>query len=268
MQKKLKIKLENKLTFKQGFEEFINSCKARNLRPDTMKHYNEGFKAITRFTDKDMFIQDINQSTVDKFVRDCNSTLILSSKSLYTYTRDFKTILYYFMRIEYMKTFKIQLPRVDKTPIETYTDKELEILLKRPDLKTASFVVYRDWVLINFLLSTGVRLNSFINIKVKDIDFENEVVYVNVTKNRKPLIIPLNPTIIKVLKEYLKIRQYKTEDEYLFCTAYNNQLTKGTIAQSLRKYNKDKGLEKVGIHRFRHTFAKKFIIAGGSPAIL
>ena len=75
MQKKLKIKLENNLTFIQGFKEFIDNCKTRNLRPDTLKHYNEGYKAITRFTDKDISIPDINQSTVDKFVIDCNSTL-------------------------------------------------------------------------------------------------------------------------------------------------------------------------------------------------
>lgn len=122
--------------------------------------------------------------------------------------------------------------------------------------------------MINFLLSTAVRLNSFINIKIKDVDFENEVVYVNVTKNRKPLIIPLNETIIKVLKDYLKIRQYKDDEEYLFCTAYSKQLNKKTINGSLVKYNHDRGVIKTGIHRYRHTFSKKFVISGGSPVIL
>lgn len=27
------------------------------------------------------------------------------------------------------------------------------------------------------------------NIKIKDIDFDNRVVYMNITKNRKPLIV-------------------------------------------------------------------------------
>ncbi|MFT5875116.1 MAG: integrase/recombinase XerD [Clostridium sp.] len=268
MTKKLKIQAEDNIKFEQGFEEFIDSCKARNLRPDTIKHYNEGYKAITKFVDKDMVIKDIKNTTVNNFVRYCNEKLNINSQSLYTYTRDFKTILYFFMRMDYLQEYKIQLPKVDKTSIETYSDAELKILLKKPNLKKCSFVEYRDWTIINFLLSTAVRLNSFINIKIKDLDFENEVVYINTTKNRKPLIIPLNETILKILKDYLKIRQHKNNEEYLFCTAYNKQLNKKTINGSLVKYNRDRGVVKTGIHRYRHTFAKKFIINGGNPAIL
>lgn len=37
--KKIKINLENDLTFKEGFSEFIYNCKVRNLRAGTIKHY-------------------------------------------------------------------------------------------------------------------------------------------------------------------------------------------------------------------------------------
>ena len=46
------------------------------------------------------------------------------------------------------------------------------------------------------------------NIKIKDLDFDNNVVYVNVTKNRKPLIVPLNHTMVSILLEYLKYRHH------------------------------------------------------------
>ena len=36
---------------------------------------------------------------------------------------------------------------------------------------------------------------SLMNIQIKDIDFNNSVVYVNLTKNRKPLIVPINQTM-------------------------------------------------------------------------
>lgn len=123
-------------------------------------------------------------------------------------------------------------------------------------------------VLINFILSTGLRLNSFVNIKVKDIDFDNEVIFVNMTKNRKPLIIPLNNIIIKILKEYLRIRKPDKEDDYLFCNDYGVQLSKGTIITSLSSYNKKRGINKTGIHRYRHTFAKKWIMNGGNVVTL
>ena len=61
-------------------------------------------------------------------------------------------------------------------------------------------------MIVNFLLSTGIRQNSLVNIKIRDVDFDNSVVYVNTTMNRKPLIIPLNEDIIKILQEYLQYR--------------------------------------------------------------
>lgn len=269
MRKKLRIQASTNKTFEQGFEKFIDNCKARNLRPATIKHYKEGYKAITRFVDKNILIKDITHNTIDNFVKDCKENLNINSQSLYTYTRDFKTILYFFMEFEYMPTFKIELPKVDKKVIETYSDAELKILLQKPkDLKKCSFVEYRDYVIVNFLLSTAIRMHSLINIKIRDLDFENSVVYVNVTKNRKPLILPLNHTIIKILKEYLNFRQYKDTNEYLFCNVYGKQLTKGTVDQSLLKYNHDRGITKTGVHRFRHTAAKKFILANKNPAIL
>ena len=36
------------------------------------------------------------------------------------------------------------------------------------------------------------RQISLNHVQIKDVDFDNDVVYVIVTKNRKPLIVPLN----------------------------------------------------------------------------
>lgn len=41
MARNLKIIANNKLTFKEGFEGFLDSCKARNLRPATIKYYED-----------------------------------------------------------------------------------------------------------------------------------------------------------------------------------------------------------------------------------
>ncbi|MFT8312927.1 MAG: tyrosine-type recombinase/integrase [Clostridium sp.] len=268
MRRKTKIITEDNVTFKQGFLMFLDNCKAKNLRPATIEHYKQGYKSIVRFFDEDTLIKDITQETVDNYVIACKDNLNLASQTLHTYVRDFKTILYYFMKLEYMQPFKIQLPRVDKKAIETYSDKELEILLKKPNTKKCHFAEYRDYVIINFILSTAVRINSLINIKEKDVDFENNVVYVNTTKNRKPLIIPLNKTIVKILREYIRIREADSEDDYLFCTVYNNKMDRRTVNGSLNIYNRKRNVNKIGVHRLRHTAAKKWILAGKSPSIL
>lgn len=102
--------------------------------------------------------------------------------------------------------FKVILPKVDKRPIETYSDEELEKLLKKPNLKKCQFTEYRNYVMTAFFLSTGIRLTSLINIKIKDLDFSEECVNIMHTKNRKALTIPLNNQIVKIIKEYLNYR--------------------------------------------------------------
>ena len=127
---------------------------------------------------------------------------------------------------------------------------------------------YQCWVMTNFVFSTGVRQRSLIFIQIKDVDFDNSVLHVRVTKNRKPLIIPISSTMLGILKEYLKHRQHKSKEDYLFCNVYGEQLCKTTSYKMLYNYNKSRGVQTTGVHRYRHTFAKQWILNGGNVVTL
>ena len=168
----------------------------------------------------------------------------------------------------WLSHFKMQAIKVDKSHVETYSEPELQALLKKPNVKKCNFTEYQCWVMTNFLFSTGVRQRSLMNIKIKDVDFDNNIVHVNVTKNRKPLIVPLNLTMASILSEYLKYRHHKSNDDFLFCNVFGQQLAKSTCYHMLYEYNKRRGVETTGIHRYRHTFAKQWIINGGNVVSL
>ena len=179
-------------TFKDGCEDYLLDCKARNLREGTLKHYTDVIKQLYKYIPADTPIAEINSETFKNFIIELRNRDDINSQSLNTYARDLKTILYYFMRQEYIPTVKLNVPRVDKTPVETYTDAELMKLLKKPNLKQCTFTEYKMWVMTNFLLSTGVRQKSLLNIKIQDLDFDSELINISHTKNRKALIIPMN----------------------------------------------------------------------------
>ena len=153
----------------------------------------------------------------------------------------------------------MQAIKVDKTNIETYTDEELKILLQKPNIRNCSFTEYQCWVMTNFLFSTAVRQRSLMHIRIKDVDLDNNVVHVTVTKNRKSLLVPFNDTLRNILQEFLKYRQYKTTEDFLFCNVFGQQLVKSTSYHMLSEYNKRRGINTTGIHRYRHTFAKQII---------
>lgn len=265
---KLTMKTNKKtLTFEDGFKQFILDCKARGLRIATIKHYKESYQQIKKYIDPGIKIDKINDKKFKEFIVK-SSDGIRNSQTIYTLSRDLKTIINYFIKSGYIERFNMQLPKVDKKPVETYTDDELKKLLKKPDIKKCSFCDYRNYVIVCFFLSTGIRLSSLINIKIKDLRMSESEVEILHTKNRKPLTVPLNINIKKILIEYLAYRQSNNTDDYLFCNVYGQQLKKSTIIQAVQSYNWSRGVNTTSIHKLRHTFAKKWILGGNSVVAL
>lgn len=264
---KLKMKATRGLTFEEGCNKYLEYCRQRNLRQGTINHYRQSYVQFFKFFEPSTPIEEIDEDAYKRYVLYLRSTLN-NDVSINSYLRDFITTMHYLMNEGYIQSYKMQAIKVDKSHIETYNEQELQLLLKKPNIKKCSFIEYQAWVMTNFLFSTAVRQRSLMYIKVKDIDFDNNVVYVNVTKNRKPLIVPLNQTMVNILKEYLKYRNHKSDDDYLFCNVFGQQLVKSTCYHMLYEYNKRRGVETTGIHRYRHTFAKQWILSGGNVVSL
>jgi len=258
---------KNSITFEEGCNKYLDYCRQRNLREGTINHYKQSYKQFFKFFEADTPIERIDEEAYNNYVLYLKKNLH-NDVSINAYLRDYITTLHYLMNEGYLEPYKMTSIKVDKTNVITYSENELKILLKKPNVRKCSFTEYQCWVMSSFLFSTGVRQRSLDNIKIKDIDFDNDVVYVNVTKNRKPLIVPINNSMSDILKEFLKYRQHKNSDDYLFCNIYGQQLGKSTSYHMLYQYNKRRGVETTGVHRYRHTFAKQWIINGGNVVAL
>ncbi len=265
--KKMKMTVSNKITFKEGCDKYLDNCRQRNLREGTINHYKQSYTQFYKYFDADMPVENFTPDIYKQYVVYLKNTL-QNDVSINSYLRDLITTLHFLMNEGYVEYFKMQAIKVDKTNVETYSEDELRTLLANPNIKKCSFIEYQSWVMTNFLFSTGVRQRSLMNIKVKDVDFDNNVVYVNITKNRKPLIVPINQTMTHILIEYLKYRKHKSVDEYLFCNVFGEQLAKSTCYHMLYSYNKRRGVETTGIHRYRHTFARQWVLNGGNVVSL
>ena len=258
---------QSALTFEEACNMYLDDCRVRNLREGTINHYRQSNTQFYKYFEQEMPIEDFTKEVYDKYVIYLRET-IKNDVSINSYLKDLTTTLRHVMRQGYIEPFPMPIIKVDKTPVETYTDEELDKLLTKPDMKKCSFAEYQSWVMTSFLFSTGVRQRSLNNIKIKDLDFDNDVIYVNVTKNRKVLIVPMIISLKNILLEYLKYRQHKSTDEYLFTNIFGQQLTKSTGYHRLYEYNKARGVETTGIHRYRHTFAKQWILRGGDVVTL
>lgn len=255
------------LSFSNGCEMYLNDCRCRNLREATISHYEQSYKQFYKYFNPDMPLYEFTKKLYDNYVIYLRQHL-KNDVSINAYLRDLITTLHYLMNNGYMTPFKMQSIKVDKTSVETYTDSELLLLLQKPNIKRCSFIDYESWVITCLLFSTGIRQHSLMELKVKDIDLDNFLINVRVTKTRKPLLIPINQSMLSIIQEFLRYRPYHNKDDWLFCNAYGNQLKKSTCYNMLYRYNKSRGVETTGLHRYRHTFAKQWILNGGNVVTL
>lgn len=213
---------QNVISLQQGLDYFITYYKVKNLSKRTIDSYEECFRYFMDFI-QEIYSEKINVNDIDKNVLDSYILNMRENKlkdtTINIRIRSIWCVLYYLMEEEYLERFKIKQVKEDKKAKKVYTDEEIKILLKKPNVKTCKYTEFLTWGIINFLVATGVRSRSVRNVRIEDLYFDNNLIYVMVTKNRKSLIIPMSISLKKVLIEYLRIRGGNPED-YLFCNSY------------------------------------------------
>ncbi len=262
MSNKIRMTQQQNLSIEKAMELYIRKAKVRNLSEDTLRTYQCHFNIFIRYINKQTPISDVTSECLDGFIIYLRSTSKANEITINTYLRTMRAFLYFCMDCGYLEQYKIVMPKVEKKVKETYTDQELERLMKKPNINKCSFTEYRIWVFENYLLGTGNRLSSALNVRIKDIDFDSASILIRKTKNRKQQIIPLSHTLSNILQEYLEIRG-GTEDDYLFCTIYGEKADRRAFQDAVADYNISRGVNKTSCHLFRHTFAKNWILAGG-----
>lgn len=250
------------MTTQQAFSNFIYKCEVKNLTKKSIVSYRTKIVPFMNFlNEQGIELSDVNKSTVDAFVVWARENTTANDITINSYLRTVRAFLYFCMESNYMSSFRMSLTKAEKKMKETYTKQELAILLKKPS-NTDSFNEYKVWVFENFMLGTGMRLETALNIKISDINFETKLIFLSTVKNRKQQFIPLSSKLAVMLKEYITKRN-TTEDDVLFCNHYGKPASERSYQQYVQKYNNDRGVDLTSIHAFRHTFAREFILNGG-----
>lgn len=259
--KKITMKVSN--TISETFEDFITTRKSKGLSEKTIVTYNQHFHTLSNILNCDMPIDDLTKEDLELMVATLRDSS-LSTNSISSYVRTMKTFLSW-CNEEEITTLKLKAYKSEETIKETYSDRELEILLKKPNMKKCNFSEYRSWVIVNLLVNNGTRAATIRNIKNKDVDLENYVIYLRHTKSKKSQVIPLCSELCQILREYMKIRG-GLPDEYLFSNENGTQLKEYALRSSIARYNNRRGVKKTSIHLFRHTFARKYLVDCGGNA--
>lgn len=135
--------------------------------------------------------------------------------------------------------------REDEIAKITYTILNSEIYSNN---RSGNFLRARDLTCIQVLIRLGLRPLEAINLKWKDIDFENRLVYIdplsNKVRNNLPAI--LTRPAEEILKKYqLIINEMEISSEYLFPSYWSwKPITRAAFSSRFRKILKEAGILK------------------------
>lgn len=155
------------------------------------------------------------------------------------------------------------LPKKEKKLPRYFEYKELEELFNVSDLTTT--LGQRDRLILELLYATGIRVSELVNIKIDDIDINNNKIKI-LGKGNKERIVYFENVCKKVLNMYLKDgykELNKYNNEYLILNNQGNKLTTRGVRYILDKLIRETSLnKKISPHMIRHSFATHLLNEG------
>lgn len=124
--------------------------------------------------------------------------------------------------------------------------------------ETVTARLERAWFLT--FSHTGIRCAELLNLRLGDLDFPGQRLFVPGGKNGDERVIYLTPVLTAALANYLTVRP-ATHDDHLWITPTGNCLARHQVKYRLEHWGKTCGVH-VTPHRLRHTFATRLVNQG------
>lgn len=135
--------------------------------------------------------------------------------------------------------------KVERRPLEFVSDEDFRKLLR--NMNTASFSEYRDYIIIQLLLDTGMRINECLMIQVTDVNLPKRYIYLPAenTKGKKGRHVFFSDKMATQLQRWIKYKDRYRDSDFLFCTNKGKFLEVSNFEKNVRKYAQRIGLKDI-----------------------
>ena len=179
MAKKITMSKHSGKTFEKVYAAVITTKTAKGVSDATIRNYHQNLHNISLHLDISTPFDTLTKEMLDEMVVSMRKAG-LAHNTIATYVRQLRTFLNW-CNAEGITTLTLPNMKEKETVKETYTDEELERLLKKP-ARDCGFCEYRAWVIVNFLLNSGCRAATVRNIQNWDVDLQARQIILRRTK--------------------------------------------------------------------------------------
>ena len=230
----------------------------------TIKSYATDLKQFTSFLSSEFqIIDEINEISF-QIIRTWIASLLEKGINPRSVNRKISTLKTYFKFLiregELIENpmMKVVAPKSKKRLPIFIEEDQIASLLNEVQFEEG-FVGQRNKLIIELFYVTGIRLSELINIKISDVDFNNQSIKV-LGKRNKERIIPLSSNMVNDLNIFIK---NNNKNKYLFTNLEGEKLYNKLVYRIVNKYiGKISSVNKKSPHILRHTFATHMLNNG------
>lgn len=249
-------------------EDFIKYLEVqKNYSPNTILNYR---KDLDEYYD---FLNDNNYSFNDMDYKKCTNYLLFLDKknlkktSISRRLSSLRTFYKYLVLNSVLETNPFNLvssPKKEKRMPKFINYSSIDEIFNVPNIKTKEG--QREKVILEVLYGAGIRVSELVNIKLKDIDFDNKNILI-FGKGSKERMVSFGEIAYDSMKLFINEgRKEYLEDknsEYLIVGKNELKLTTRRIEQIIDDLIKRTSIKmNITPHMFRHTFATHMLDQG------
>lgn len=118
-----------------------------------------------------------------------------------------------------------------------------------------------EWLkeIILFAVNTGMRKGEILSLRWPQVDLDNRVITLLVTKNKEKRSLPINETVYQLLKRKMEARK---SSGYVFPSGTGTKIISHNLSRSFRIAREKVGLDDVRFHDLRHTAGSRMAQSG------
>lgn len=257
--------------------EFHNRTEGKSEK--TIKWYNDVLRLLEGFLETEglsTFIDDVGEPEVRAFIHHLQNktkwvrrngravTERLSSEGVQNRLRALKAFFNWLHQQGYTEEHRLagmKNIRVQKKVVEVLTDEEIGKILATCDVREHRGA--RTHAIVTLMLDTGLRFSEVITLEEAQVDIDNGCLKV-LGKGNKERMVPFGSASQKTLWRYHKLfRPEPIDTDSFFLTEEGYQFTQDGFKSLFRRLAQRSGTPRLHAHLLRHTFATKYLMAGG-----
>lgn len=241
----------------------------RNLSSNTLESYLNDLQHLLEYSDEcGTPVLEMTYAALEQFLAYL-ADLGLGQRSMSRVVSGVKSF-YRFLEIEEIvpdnPTLLLETPSIGRTLPEVLTVEEVDAILGAIDTSTPNGV--RDAALLELLYSCGLRVSEACGITFSQLFLDEGYVRV-IGKGSKERLVPMSPTCVIRIEDYLPIRHEITPKpgyaDYLFISRNRVAISRQMVFLTIKKLAIEAGITKeISPHTFRHSFATHLLEGGAN----